>query len=460
MRAREKGSAAPQPTLGVLDAVSIIVGIVIGAGIFETPALVAANAGDSRLLLLAWVAGGVATLIGGLCFAELATTYPHPGGNYHYLVRAFGAAPGFLYVWARLAVIQTGSIAMLGFIFGDYASEVLPLGPYSSSIYAAAAIALLTAVNVAGIVQGKGTQHVLTLLTLAGMAVLIAVGLSLAPAAPAAPAAAPATGSPSAAFGLVMIFVLLSYGGWSEAAFISAELKNVRRNMALALLGSIAVITAIYLLLNYALLRGLGLQEMAGSNAVAAELMRRSLGAPGVLFIGAIVAVTALDSMNASIITGGRTNYALGRDYGAFRWLGYWSERGTPVNALLAQGLVALALVLLGTVTRNGFRTMVEFTTPVFWLFLLLTAVSLLVLRRREPHVERPFRVPLYPLTPLAFAAISGYMLYSSLAYTGLGALVGVAVLAAGVPLLYALRRPPAAAVVVPSTVSDEGEAA
>lgn len=433
---------APKPSLSVIDVISIIVGIVIGAGIFETPSLVAANAGSSTLILLAWVAGGVATMIGALCFAELATAYPHPGGNYHYLVRAFGAAPGFLYAWARLAIIQTGSIAMLGYIFGDYATQVLNLGAYSSAVYAAAAVVVLTAINITGLVQGKRTQHLLTVLTLLGMVAIIVVGIAFPAGSATAPPVAAVQGSAGMQLGLVMIFVLLTYGGWSEAAFISAEVRNTRRDMVVALVGSIVILTAVYVLVNYALLRGLGLGQMAASQAVAADLMRQNFGTLGAVFISLAVVVAALDSMNATIITGGRTNFAMGRDYRMFAWLGRWNgDRSTPVNALLFQGAVALGLVGLGAFARNGFRTMVEYTTPVFWFFLLLTAISLMVLRRKEPQVARPFRVPLYPLTPLLFAGISLYMLYSSVVYTGIGALVGVGVLAAGALLLLFVPR-------------------
>lgn len=434
-------TAVPRPSLTVLDVIGIVVGIVIGAGIFETPTLVAANAKSGTLMLLAWVAGGLMSLIGAMCFAELATAYPHPGGNYHYLVRAFGTIPAFLFVWARLAVIQTGSIAMLGYIFGDYASEMFRIGPYSSALYATIAIVVLTAMNVAGVQLGKWTQNLLTLSTVIGMALIVIAGFKIA-GAPVAAATAPVANGNGAALGMVMIFVLLTYGGWTESAYVSAELRNVRRDMARALLGSIGIITAIYVIVNLALLRGLGIEGMAGANAVAAEVMRRAFGNSSALIISLLVAVTVLSSMNATVITGARTNYAMGRDYPMFHFLGRWSARGnTPMVALLVQAAIALGLVGLGMLARNGFRAMVEYTTPVYWFFLLLTGISLMVLRRREPDIPRPFKVPLYPFTPLAFCAIATYMLYSSLTYAGLGSLVGVAVLAAGAPFLLFIRR-------------------
>lgn len=429
-------NARPKPTLSVLDALALTVGVVVGVGIFRTPSLVASNVDSEALFLAAWVFGGVVSLIGALCYAELTTTYPHAGGDYHYLVRAFGKPVGFAFAWARMAVIQTGSIALLAFVFGDYAGQVLPLGPYGSSIYAALLIVVLTTLNLLSVQQGAGAQKVFTAVKMAGLLCVVIGGL--AAAAPAAPAP-PADARP--AFGAAMIFVLLTFGGWNEAAFISAELRETRRNMARVLLWGIAIITVLFLLANIAYLRGLGLAEMRASDAVAADLMRRAFGETGARFVSLLVALTAVGSTNATIFTGARTNYALGQDIPLFSPLGRWHERmGTPANALLAQGLVALCLVLLGTGTRQGFSTMVDYTAPVFWLFFLLTGLSLFVLRRKEPGADRPFRVPLYPLTPLLFCATCVYMLQSSLTYTGIGALVGVAVLLAGMPL-YGLAR-------------------
>ncbi len=420
------------PALRTMDVVALIVGTVVGAGIFRTPALVAANSGSEAAMLLAWVVGGLVSLVGALCYAELATTYPHPGGDYHYLTRALGRRLAFLFAWARISVIQTGSIALLAFIFADYATEIAPLGPASSAVYAALCVAVLTALNVAGVRQGKGVQNLLTTLEVCGLVLVVGAGLFVTPAAGST--AAPS--SSSTAFGLVMVFVLLTYGGWNEAAYISAEVRG-RRDIVRALVWSVLAITVLYVLVNWAYLRGLGLAGVAGSRVVAADLLERAVGPRGGRLVGALIAVCALTSANAAVFTGARTAYALGRDFRAFAFLGRWhAGPRTPVNAILAQGAVALALVLFGASTRHGFETMVEYTAPVFWLFFMLTGVSLLVLRRKEPEVPRPFRVPLYPLTPLLFSATSAYLLYASLAYAGVGVLVGIGVLAVGAVVL------------------------
>jgi basic amino acid/polyamine antiporter, APA family len=432
--------AEPVPTLSVKDAVGMIVGIVVGAGIFRTPSLVAANVTSEAGALLLWVAGGAISLVGALCYAELTTAYPHTGGDYHYLTRAYGKPVSFLFVWSRITVIQTGSVALLAFVFGDYASQLLHLGPFSPSIYAALVVVALTSLNMVGVQQSTRTQNVLTAVEVFSLLLVIGAGLFLIES-PAAPMNPPSTAQGSnAAIGLAMVFVLLTYGGWNEAAYISAEMKG-RRDVARALLVGISVITGLYLLVNWAYIRGLGLSGMAGSEAVAADLMQRATGQVGALFVSLLVAISALTSANATVFTGARTNYALGRDLRMFRFLGRWhGTANSPTNSLLFQGAIALALVSIGTATRKGFATMVEYTAPVFWLFFFMVGLSLIVLRIRDPETPRSFRVPLYPLTPILFCVSCLYMLQASLAYTGVGALVGVAVLVTGLPVLFVAR--------------------
>ncbi|MGD9945663.1 MAG: APC family permease [Burkholderiaceae bacterium] len=432
----------PQPTLALRHAVAIIVGIVIGAGIFKAPSLVAQFTGSTDWMFIAWALGGLVSLIGALCYAELATTYPHAGGDYHFLLRAYGRRVAFLFAWARFSVITTGSIALLAYVFGDYMSQLLRLGPYSEALYAAASVIVLGWINLRGTRAGAATQGWLTIAEVGGLLLVIVAGLYLltqgmgAPAAP--PAADAAASAPSwSMFGLAMVFVLLTYGGWNEAAYLGAELADVKRNMLRALLLSISLITVLYLLVNWAYLQGLGLKGMASSNAVAADLMKVAFGRTGETLISIMVAVASLTSINATMIVGARTNFAVGNDWPALEKLGRWNaERATPTNALLVQGAVALALIALGSTTRSGFQTMVDYTAPVFWTFFLLSTIALIVLRFKDPATPRPFRVPLYPVVPLLFAAVCLYMLWSSLVYVKVGALVGVAVLAIGAVIM------------------------
>ncbi len=447
--------AVPQPVLGVRTAVALIVGIVIGAGIFKAPSMVADIAGSPGWMFGAWAFGGVISLIGALCYAELATAYAHAGGDYHFLRRAYGAWVSFLFAWARFAVITTGSIALLAFVFGDYMTQLMPLGGIapaaSSALYGSAAILVLSWINLHSFNAGTITQGWLTALEIGGLLLIVVAALAMGnTAASAAGSTAPAaTSSPTpAAFGMAMVFVLLTFGGWNEAAYFSAELKNRQHAMVKALVWSIVIITVLYLLVTWAYWHGLGLAAMAKSDAIAADLMRAAFGPVGGKIISVVVAITALTSINATILVGARTSYAVGCDWPALGRLALWDGlRGTPTTAMRVQCVAALLLVLLGAVSGGGFKSMVEFTAPVFWLFFLLSGLSLFILRVREPATERPFQVPLFPLLPLLFCLMCGYMLWSSLSYVSSQSLggwnaawIGVAVLMAGLVLLFFIQ--------------------
>jgi amino acid transporter len=431
----------PRPALSTFDATAIIVGLVIGAGIFRLPSLVAANAANEWVFYGVWLAGGVISLIGALCYAELATTYPNAGGDYYFLQRAFGRSLSFLFAWARIAVITTGSIAVLGYTFGDYASNLLRLGPSSSAIYAALSVLVLTAINVTGIRETRGTQNVLTIFEVFGVLAIVVTGILLVTPASVTPVAAAEPRAWTAGLPLAILFVLFTYGGWNEGAYISAELKQ-RRSMVRALVCSLAIVTVLYLLINHAYLRTLGLAGMAQSETVASDVLGRYFGATGAQLISIIISVSAITSINATIAVGARSNYALGRDWPIFRWLGHWDAKSdAPRNALYLQCGVALMLIVFGAF-GGKIETMVDYTMPVFWFFFMMTGIGLFVLRRKDPHTPRPFKVPLYPLTPMLFVLTCAYLLYSSLAYVKGGAQLGVGVLAIGVVLLmFNMRR-------------------
>jgi amino acid transporter len=442
--------AVPDRRLSEWHAVSICIGMVIGAGIFITTPLAAANLPTAGWVIAAWIFGGAMSLAGALCFAEMATAFPDAGGDYNFLRRAYGDGAGFLFAWSRFAVIHTGSMALLGFTFGDYLATLVPLGEHGATWFAAATIVTLAAVNLAGLKFGIGTQVWLLWLVLAGMVAVIAAGAWLA--ATGAPSAAPlAAGEGPAsdaggwlrlAPGAALVYVFLAYGGWSDTATLSAEMRDSQRGMRRALLFGMGLVTVLYVLANWAYLRGLSHLGLARSEAPAADLMLHAFGARGQALIVAIVAVTSITSMNAIMIAGARTTYAAGRDTPSLaRWLGRWHvARGTPGAAIVATAGVALALVAFGDLTRGGFSTMVDYLSPVYWLFLTLSGMALFVLRRRHAETPRPFRVPWYPLVPLVFVASSLYVLYSSLAYVRVGALAGVGVLALGGALLAVLR--------------------
>jgi APA family basic amino acid/polyamine antiporter len=284
---------------------------------------------------------------------------------------------------------------------------------------------------------------------IAGMVAVIAAGAWLALIGAPFPAAdAPAVAQPLGeallpfAPGAALVYVFLAYGGWSDTATLSAEMRDAEHGMKRALIIGMALVTVLYVLANWAYLRGLSHYGLARSEAPAADLMLHAFGAPGQALIVAIVALTSITSMNAILIAGARTTYAAARDTPRLaRSLGRWHvARGTPSRAILATAVLALALVAFGAYTRGGFSTMVDYLSPVYWLFMTLSGVALLVLRFRRPDAPRPFRVPWYPLVPLVFIASSLYVLYSSLRYVRVGALAGVGVLAVGIALLALLR--------------------
>lgn len=433
----KKTAGHPLKTFNNLSVIAVIVGIVIGIGIFRLPPLVAQQATSDIQFISYWIAGGFISLLGALCYAELAALKPDTGGEYYFLNEAYGSFPAFIFSWGRMTVIQTGSIALAAFILGDYATLLLDLGPYSSSIYAAAAIILVTGLNLYGTAESRGVQNIL-----ASAIVILLIGLGLVSFLTTIPETAasvngtwsfPSTG----AAGSAMIFVLLTYGGWNEAAYLSAEIKGVKKNMATVLTVGIVLITGIYVLVNSAYIHVLGLEALQNADTVGSNLTEIVLGPGGAVFVTVIVILASLSTTNATVITGARTNYALGRDFKVLRFLDGWhSERNTPFNALLVQGGIALLLVVLGTFTDEAVATMVDYTAPVFWLFLFLSTMSIFVFRYQYDKSELPYKVPLYPLTPILFLLACGYMLYSSLAFTGPGALFGVGILCLGIPVV------------------------
>jgi basic amino acid/polyamine antiporter, APA family len=442
--------AAPKRQLTLLDTTSIIVGIIIGSSIYKSAGDIAATVPDVYWLVGVWVAGGILSLVGALCYTELANAYPTEGGDYIYLNRAFGRKLGFLFAWAQLWIVRPGSIGGLAYVFGDYASRLLRLGdgPWQSMAYAIGAILALTAVNILGVRQGKWTQNVLTLAKYLGLAAVVVAGFFVA-------ASSGAIDGPTEPhkyefnLGLAMIFIFYAYGGWNEMAYVGSEVRNPQKNILRSLvLGTVAV-TALYVLLNLAFVSALGMEGMrplaavdAPPKVVAADVLNLALGDWGARTISLLICISALGAINGMIFTGARIYYAMGKEHRLYAWLGQWSaERGTPARSLAIQGLITLALVIGFGLTKEGFESSVKFTTPVFWVFFFLVGVSLFVLRYRQPQLARPYRVPLYPLVPIIFCASCLYMIYTSLAFAiafrTYEALWSVGILAAGLVLSY-----------------------
>ncbi|MFT0851174.1 amino acid permease [Achromobacter sp. F4_2707] len=439
--------------LSVWDAVAILVGVVVGIGIFGFPPLVAMNAPSAAAYMGLWVAGGLVMLVGALCYAELGSAYPDAGGEYAFLGRAWGADVALLFAWARCSIIQTGAIAAVAFIFGDYAQVLIPLGNHGPAIYAALVVVALTVLNVLGSMESRRVQWVLTVGSVLALVAMAIGGLLLGDgslaSAGATSASVSATGASVVSFtelagmlGMGMVFVLLTYGGWNEAAYLSGEIRDVGRNMLRVLLYGTAIIVALYVLVNLAYLQVFGLEGLRNTHAVGADMSRLLAGPWAAVLLSVLVCCTALGTVNACIFTGGRVYVSLGRDVPALKKLGAWSQqRETPVRALWVQGGITLGLVLFGALAENGLQAMVAYTSPVFWLFMFLTALALIRLRHKDPSHPRPFRVPLYPIMPLVLALMCLGLFWSSVSYAGSGSLLGLLVLLLGLPLCWLRRR-------------------
>jgi amino acid transporter len=436
----------PRRGLSTADIAFLIVGIVVGAGIFRVPADVAGAVDSPAAVMGLWLAGGLVALCGALSYAELATRFPSIGGEYHFLKLAWGRRLGALFVWARAAVMQTGAIATVAFVGGDHAAAIWPSGP-SAGLWAAIAVATITAWNLLGLGAGTLGQRLFVAGELGAIGLVVAAGawVALAEIAIPLPTAPPSSGGPG--IGLALVFIMLAYGGWNEAAYLSAEARDGGLGLVRALLLGLLLVVVLYLAVNAAFLSALGLEGLAATPAPATLLGEAAFGPLAGAVIGVAVVAAVLSTMNATVITGARAMCAAGSDVPLLRPLGRWdAARSVPRAALVVQGAIALALTGYGATARDGFTAMVAFGAPVFWLFLALTALALFRLRRTHPEATG-FRVPLYPLVPLVFLAASVFMLWSSLDYARflLGAsdggrfagVAGALLLLAGIPIIW-----------------------
>jgi basic amino acid/polyamine antiporter, APA family len=283
--------------------------------------------------------------------------------------------------------------------------------------YAAGSIVVMTAINVLGVREGKWTQNVLTVAKVLGLAAIVAVAFTHSSSVAVSPRPAATADFPLSNFGMAMVFVLFAYGGWNEMAFVSAEVREPRKNILRALLTGTLAVTAIYVLVTLAFLHAVGLDGVRRTT-VAADVLTLGIGPWAGQAISVLICISALGAINGQIFTGSRIYYAMGSDHRLYAWLGRWNaRRGTPVCSLLIQGTITLALSVWFGLSRNGFESMVKFTTPGFWFFMALVGTSVLVLRGREPDIERPYRVPGYPLTPVLFSLSCSFVVYSSVAY-------------------------------------------
>ncbi|MDD4872026.1 MAG: amino acid permease [Kiritimatiellae bacterium] len=421
----------PKQQLSLFDSTCLIVGIIIGVGIYQMAPDIAKGAGSMRGVAGIWILGGLFSLCGALSYAELATAYPQEGGDYVYLGRAYGKWAGFLFGWAQLAIVRPGDIAVMAFAFATYASAVWdPLAgtvfPYGQQIYAISATIILTLVNVIGVREGKWTQNLLTTVKAVGL-LLIVVTACLA-----SPKIVKTETAGQLPFSLALIFVLFTYGGWNEMAYVAAEVRDSRRNIVRALFLGTSAVIVLYLMVNGAFLYVLGYQGLASSKAVAVDTVAAVIPHLAGVLIGALICISALGAVNGLIFAGARISYAMGTDHHLFRWLGQWHQRfETPAVALLLQGAITVTLIIV----LGSFVNAVLYTAATVYSFYLASTMAVVVLRFKEPHVERPYRVFGYPVTPIIFVGTCAFLIYSAVIYKPWIALFSCGLLLLGLPL-------------------------
>jgi APA family basic amino acid/polyamine antiporter len=432
----EGKSATYAPRLGLFSGTMMVVGGIIGSGIFLNPAIVAARVRDPGLTLAVWVLGGLIALIGALIYAELGARRPVAGGGYVYLRDAFGRLPAFLYAWALLLVIATGAIAAVAVTFATYAASLVGLGPHARVPLAVGAIVLLSSVNYLGVKPGAVTQNVFTLLKLGALAALILAGLLLRhPAHTVEQMGRLAARSELLAVGTALVPVLFAVGGWQQTNFVAEELIEPERNLPRALLGGVALVVAVYLLANLAYLRTLGIQGLATSAAPAADVMRAQLGGPGATLIAAGITFSTFGFLNLVILVSPRVYRAMAADGLFFPSLARLHPRyRTPTAAILLQGVWAVVLTLTGR-----YADLLDYVVFGDWIFFAATAATLFYFRAQErrglEQSEIRFRMPGYPAGPILFILAALYVVTGSVASNPGNAIKGTILMALGVPV-------------------------
>lgn len=413
----------------------MVVGGIIGSGIFLNPAIVAERVRTTGLTLAVWVLGGVVALIGALVFAELGARRPVSGGGYVYLRDAYGRLPAFLYAWTLLLVIATGAIAAVAVTFASYTAALLGWGAAARVPLAIGAILLLSAINYVGVKPGALTQNLFTLLKLGALAFLIVAGLTATPPAPATELTSLRGESVVLAVGAALVPVLFAFGGWQQTNFVAEELIDPERNLPRALLAGVAIVVAVYLLANIAYLNTLGIAGLASSNAPAADAMERLFGSRGRSLIAAGIAISTFGFLNLVILVSPRVYRAMASDGLFFPSLARLHPRyRTPTAAIRFQGGWAIILTLTG---RYG--DLLDYVVFGDWIFFGATAATLFYFRAQERRgLERSnirFRMPGFPVAPLIFILAALYVVLGSIVSNPGNALRGGALIALGVPV-------------------------
>ena len=424
--------------IGILGSTAIVVGTIIGSGIFLVPHNVALQVGSVGALYLVWIVGGALALAGALSLAELGAAMPEAGGIYVYLRESYGKLFAFLYGWGSLLVIDAGSAATLAAAFGIYSSAFIPMTPLEQKLLGAAMIALLTLVNILGVRKGTAVQTIFTIAKLGGLAVIIGCALFLprvAPAAPLSPLPMPHTTLSS--FGVALVGVLWAYQGWHQLSYTAGEVKNPSRVLPIGFFLGTSIIVIVYLAANMAYLRVLPLPALAEHQRVAATAMLGLLGEGGARFVSALILCSILGALNGTILTSPRVYYAMARDGVFFRTVARIHPRyKTPAAALIVLGIWASLLAMSGS-----FEELYTYVIFAMWIFSAAAIAGVIILRRRFPDLHRPYRVWGYPVVPVIFILAALAIVGNTLIRKPLESFLGLAVILAGIPLYFAWRR-------------------
>ena len=424
--------------IGYTGSTAIVIGTIIGSGIFLVPHDVAQQVGSVEALMLVWLVGGGLSLAGALSLAELGAANPAAGGIYVYLRDAYGKLFAFLYGWALLLVINSGSVATLAVAFGIYSTTFMPLSPLEQKLVAVGAITLLTLVNVLGVRKAAVVQTLFSLAKLAGLGIIMGAALFSRHIVPVqATHSLPMPHTTASSFGVALIGVLWAYEGWHMLSFAAGEVKNPSRVLARSYLVGTLVVVAVYLGANLAYLRVLPLPALAEHQRVAAKTMEVLAGPRGATFVAALILCSIFGAINGTVLGGPRAYFAMARDGVLFPSVGRVHPRyATPAVALLIQG--GWSIVLASTGSYKQLYTYVIFTG---WLFYAAAAFAVVILRRKRPNLERPYRVWGYPVLPIAFSAAALTIVANALVRSPKESGIGLILVLAGVPIFVIRKR-------------------
>jgi APA family basic amino acid/polyamine antiporter len=415
--------------LGPFDATMLVMGGIIGAGIFVNPAEVARHVDTPRLIVGVWIAGGIVALAASFVYAELAARRPEVGGQYAYLRDAYGPMPAFLYGWALLLVIQSGGMAAVSITFARYFNTLTAL-PVADSVVAVAALAILTLINCFGVRSGSNVQSSLMVLKILAIATLVIAGLLFARAGPALPPANAGSSSSLMAIGGAMTPVMFAYGGWQTASFVAGEMRDPQRDLARGLLLGVAGVILLYCLVAFVCVEGLGPGGLANSKTPASDVMRQALGSRGATFIALAIAISTLGFLSQGMLTAPRVYFAMAEDGLFFRSVAQVNPvTRVPVVAIILQGVAAAVIALSGT-----YGQILGYVVSVDFIFFGLTGAALFVFRRRSAGQPVPFKVPGHPFTTAFFVIACWTVVVATVANNVTNSLIGYTILAAGVP--------------------------